>query len=83
MEKDDRPSYLVAETIHDLRLIEIPCQPGGARSAIQWREAVSQMVETTLDGWPVQGPRTVLWCCLFIDRRMGGPLDHFKFFMTP
>ena len=30
-------------------------------------------------GWYIWGPRTSFWRCKLIDRRQGGPLDHFRF----
>ncbi|CAK0852914.1 unnamed protein product [Prorocentrum cordatum] len=32
--------------------------------------------------WAIEGPRTTLWRCRWIDRRGGGPLDHHRFFVV-
>ncbi|CAK0849158.1 unnamed protein product [Prorocentrum cordatum] len=45
----------------------------------QWRDAVASFTEEAFVDWHIPGPRTCLRCCKFIDRRQGGPLDHFRF----
>ena len=39
--------------------------PDGQRRR-EFRSAVSLLLESAWDGWPVAGPRTTLWCCRFI-----------------
>jgi len=78
----DRAAYQMLESSADPRLIPIQMGPSAVRTKWQWREAVTKMTEDTFAGWPVPGPRTVLWCCTFINRRNGGPEDHVKFWVS-
>jgi len=73
--------FLSAEC-SDHRLIEVSFDRRGCRQQLTWREAVARFQQGTLEGWPIPGPRTVMWCARFIDRRQGGPLDHFRFFTS-
>jgi len=43
---------------------------------------VEQLSEELYVDWPVQGPRTTLFCCNFLNRRGGGPLDHHQWWVT-
>jgi len=73
--------YAGREAASDARLMGIlpnPAVPGG-RLLRQWRDAVASFTEETFVDWYIPGPRTCLWCCKFIGRRQGGPLDHFRF----
>ncbi|CAK0802600.1 unnamed protein product, partial [Prorocentrum cordatum] len=74
--------YASAESGHDCRLLGLPLQADGHRERLQFRDAVARFTESGLVGWPLEGPRTVGWCCVFIDRRRGGPLEHFHQFKS-
>ncbi|CAK0857324.1 unnamed protein product [Prorocentrum cordatum] len=69
------------EAAADARLSGIVSNPAalGGRLLLQWRDAVASVAEETFVDWYIPGPRTCLWCCRCIDRRQGGPLDHFRF----
>ena len=40
------------------------------------------MVENSIPGWLLDGPRTMLWCAQFIDRKRGGPVEHYNSFVS-
>ena len=68
------------EAAGDARLLGI-ISLNGVRSRRPWREVVASLSEVPFPDWGVEGPRTTLWCCRWIDRRGGGPLDHHRFFV--
>ena len=45
-----------------------------------WREVCQLLTVAKLEGWPILGPRTCEWCCRFLNRRNGGPMDCHRFF---
>ena len=53
----------------------------GDRRRRPWRDVCSQLSPDKFVDWPVQGPRTSSWCCEFINRRGGGPLDHHRWWL--
>ena len=69
--------YAGREAAADARLMDIEAT-GEGRKRILFRDAVAQMTEEGFKDWPIDGPRTVLWCCQFIDRKRGGPLEHYQ-----
>ena len=64
--------YKGQEAGGDARLLNLLVS-GNTRVRRQWREVVPLMSEVSFGDWPITGPRTVLWCCRFLDRRNGGP----------
>jgi hypothetical protein len=62
----------------DARLCAVVSIPGERRK-LQWRQVVERVRQIPVADWGIPGPRTTLWCCRFIDRRQGGPLEHFRF----
>lgn len=49
---------------------------GDGRRARSFKDTVAELIETTWDGWPVQGPRTLLWCAQHIAEFDHHPLAH-------
>ena len=43
---------------------------------IEFRTAVARMIQTDIKGWPLEGPRTVLWVCRFFVENGGSPLSR-------
>ena len=77
-------TYAGREAAADARLMSIVANPSvpGGRLLRQWRDAVASFTEESFVDWHIPGPRTSLWCCKFIDRRQGGPLDLFRFWKS-
>jgi len=74
--------YKCAESGADIRLLGVPPRADGSRVRLAWREVVPLLVENNVSGWLLDGPRTVLWCCQFIDRKRGGPVEHYNAFIS-
>ncbi|CAK0844650.1 unnamed protein product [Prorocentrum cordatum] len=68
------------EAAGDARLLSV-IAVNGQRSRRAWRDVASSLSEIAFPDWAIEGPRTTLWCCRWIDRRGGGPLDHRRFFV--
>ena len=49
---------------------------GGCRQTEPCRGLVLQFEATTYADWPLGGPRSIMFCCEYLSRRGGGPLDH-------
>jgi hypothetical protein len=49
----------------DARVLAVARDPEGVRFRA-FREGVDMLTQSTWAGWPISGPRTVLWCCRFI-----------------
>jgi len=83
LDPKDLDAYLSLEDAVDLRLLTLPKLVGDLTVLRPWREVVAAMKEDLkIPGWPIAGPRTVLWCCQFIDRRQGGPIEHVRWFQS-
>ena len=68
----DLTAHLELEDAVDYRLLRMSRPDAESPGIRPWRECVAAMEEKkTTDGWPIPGPRTVYWCCKFIDRRQG------------
>jgi len=78
----DRARYKAAESHGDVRMIKLNLATDGTRQLHTWHDGVKLLVQSSLAGWPIPGPRTTLWCCQFIARRQGGPMDHFRFWTS-
>ncbi|CAK0808579.1 unnamed protein product [Prorocentrum cordatum] len=78
----DPSVYRCAESGADIRLLGVPPRPDGSRQRLAWREAVPMMVENPIPGWLLDGPRTMLWCAQFIDRKRSGPVEHYNSFVA-
>ncbi|CAK0824742.1 unnamed protein product, partial [Prorocentrum cordatum] len=74
--------YAGAEAGLGARHLGISLQSDGHRPRIQFRDAVAKFEQTPLPGWPLEGPRSAARCFVFIDRRRGGPLEHFTQFKS-
>ncbi|CAK0878632.1 unnamed protein product, partial [Prorocentrum cordatum] len=61
--------------VERLRTDETPADYVAAKVAVK-----VQQVE--FKDWPMPGPRTVLWCVQFVDRRGGGPIDHHRWWVA-
>ena len=75
--------YQGAEAVEDARLLGVRFRDGIAppeRHIGIWRDQLEEMEETPFKEWNVPGPRTVAWCCRFINRKAGGALDHHRSF---
>ena len=59
----------------DVRILAISRNPEGVRHK-EFRDAVEQVSETTWSGWPISGPRTVMWCLRHILATDGTPRAH-------
>ena len=55
---------------------------GDSRRKCDWRDVTPLFSEIAFSDWPISGPRTVLWCCKFLNRRNGGPMDHHRWFVN-
>jgi len=64
-----------AEPILDARVLPIKRLSDGTRQR-SFKESVAELIESAWDNWPVQGPRTLLWCCRFIAEHSLHPLAH-------
>eukprot|EP00972_Heterocapsa_arctica_P089665 13222551-Heterocapsa_arctica.AAC.1 len=53
-----------------VRYLMIERTAGGMRSR-DLKEFATSFKEALLEGWPLQGPRTVLWCLLFVLAQTG------------
>ena len=53
------------------RYLSIESTAGGLRSR-DIKEYATTFKEANFEGWPLQGPRTVLWCLLFVLAQTGG-----------
>ena len=56
-------------------MLAVVRDPSGVR-ARPFREAITLLAETSWDGWPISGPRTLLWCCRFIAQHSLHPMAH-------
>ena len=61
----------------DARVLSVQFNGQGVRQRL-WREVVVRLQKVDFKDWPMPGPRTVLWCAQFVDRRGGGPMDHHR-----
>lgn len=59
----------------DARVMAIRRASDGRRSRA-FRETVGDMMESTWENWPIQGPRTLLWCLRHIAEHDYSPLGH-------
>jgi len=49
----------------DARVLEVARTSDGMRHR-DFRDAVARLSQSDWDSWPINGPRTFLWCCRFI-----------------
>ena len=66
-----------ADEEDDARVMAIFREPPGFRHRC-FRDAVHLLVETSWVGWPLAGPRTLLWCARFILEVNGTPRARFS-----
>ena len=77
----DAEEFRASLSHHDGRLQRLERDTAHRRHK-PWRRAVELMEETSVTDWPVPGPRTVLWCCQFLSKRTGGPVDWDRFWRS-
>lgn len=65
----------------DARILPLVLR-GGKRVVRPWRDVTDMLTVTPLADWPITGPRTLEFCCRFVNRRGGGPLDWHRFWMS-
>lgn len=65
----------------DARLLDL-ATIGKTRVTRPWRDVCDRLSPEEFEDWPVHGPRTVRWCCAFINRRGGGPGDHHRWWVA-
>lgn len=63
-------SAAVDEADDDARTLAVMYDDHGERFR-SWKEAVAKMHESFYEGWPVEGPRTMLWMAKNIERTGG------------
>lgn len=64
-----------AAGIEDARVMSIERGRGGVRWR-NFRDSVQLLMESEWDGFPINGPRTLLWCCKFIAEHSLHPGAH-------
>ena len=69
------PGDNVADPLLDARALSVQRNSAGDRHR-EFRNAVSELVQSLWAGWPVPGPRTFLWCCKFMSEHALHPLAH-------
>ncbi|CAK0831590.1 unnamed protein product [Prorocentrum cordatum] len=70
-------AYRDAEASADVRLQPVVLFNDGTRQRVQFHESVDRLREESFPDWPLDGPRTTLWCLRFLDRKRGGAIEHF------
>ncbi|CAK0790921.1 unnamed protein product, partial [Prorocentrum cordatum] len=75
-------SYRGAEALADARLQPVALLSDGSRQRVQFHESVDRLREEPFPDWPLDGPRTTLWCLRFLDRKRGGAIEHFHQFAS-
>ena len=74
------PGDTVADPLLDARVLSVQRNSAGDRHR-EFRNAVSELVQSPWAGWPVSGPRTFLWCCKFMSEHALHPLAHHSRFV--
>ncbi|CAK0804177.1 unnamed protein product, partial [Prorocentrum cordatum] len=75
-------AYRGAEALADARLQPVALLSDGSRQRMQFHESVDRLREEPFPDWPLDGPRTTLWCLRFLDRKRGGAIEHFHQFVS-
>ncbi|CAK0869113.1 unnamed protein product [Prorocentrum cordatum] len=75
-------AYRGAEALADARLQPVALLGDGSRQRVQFHESVDRLREEPFPDWPLDGPRTTLWCLRFLDRKRGGAIEHFHQFVS-
>ena len=70
--------YVVMESFHDLRLHKATVLANKDRARGRFASSTVELRQSPFPDWPVPGPRTVKWCCEWLFRRQGGPLEHHR-----
>ncbi|CAK0841594.1 unnamed protein product [Prorocentrum cordatum] len=65
----------------DFRVLPMLLNPRGERER-RFGETVNALAETPVQGWPVQGPRTLLWCLSFMSTMAGAPTAWHQRWLT-
>ena len=81
LEGDDPAEFKAAEGEYDARVLAVKRNAAGHRHRT-WQEVVEQCREVDFPDFPLEGPRTVVWCIEFIGRRHGGPMDHHRWWVS-
>ena len=74
------PGDTVADPLLDARILSVQRNSAGDRQR-EFRNAVSELVQSPWAGRPVSGPRTFLWCCKFMSEHALHPLAHHSRFV--
>ena len=74
------PGDTVADPLLDARVLSVQLKSAGDRHR-EFRNAVSELVQSLWAGWLVSGPRTFLWCCKFMSEHALHPLAHHSRFV--
>ncbi|CAK0867603.1 unnamed protein product [Prorocentrum cordatum] len=67
--------------VGDFRVLPRLLSPRGERER-RFGETVNALSETPVQGWPVQGPRTLLWCLSFMSTMAGTPTARHQRWLT-
>ena len=83
---DQKPADYIAgqsaaPSSSDARVLGVQFNAQGVRQRL-WRDVVLKIQQVDFKDWPMPGPRTVLWCAQFVDRRGGGPMDHHRWWIS-
>ncbi|CAK0790753.1 unnamed protein product, partial [Prorocentrum cordatum] len=70
--------YMVMESHRDLRISKATVIASKDRARSRFTSSDVQLRESPFPDWPVPGPRAVKWCCVWLFRRQGGPLEHHR-----
>jgi hypothetical protein len=90
MPSGEVPKFIGEEAHHDARVLDLELLPASAANPASGvlrvrrpgRDVCSKLSVTPFSDLVVLGPRTIEWCCIFINRRGGGPRDHHRWWMT-
>ena len=74
------PGDTVADPLLDARFLSVQRNSAGNLHK-EFRNAVSELVQSPWAGWPVSGPRTFLWCCKSTSEHALHPLAHHSRFV--
>ena len=70
----------VADPLLDARVLSVQRNSAGDRHR-EFRNAVSELVQSPWAAWPASGPRTFLWCCKFMSEHALHPVAHHSIFV--
>jgi len=77
----DPEEFRVEEAHLDARVLPVTRDTAKKRHK-PWRDVCASLTELASPDWSIPGPRTTYWCCMFINKRGGGPVDWDRFWRT-